>query len=163
MGNLRCFKNELKMTKKQTKALAVFLGLLTLYTFSGCGLNPTPAPGVISGADSLFAPKNSDADFVFTKSGQHYGTFRLTAYVTNAVLKTPQGGGIFRSSENLNEAPETGYSASEECGFYYYYMITDGDLHYAKVFIHTMSTNQDGIDIHFNWWLQTDAGDRNFK
>ena len=142
-----------------------FLSLFTsmLFLVNGCGLNPIPAPNVISGSDHLSAPKNGDATFVFEQNGESYGSFQLKAYLTvpASVLQTPQGGGIQKSSDNLNVAPESGYGASEECGYYYYYMITDVAPHYAKVFIHS-TTQDDSISIDFNWWLQTQAGERNF-
>jgi len=161
MGNFQDFKTLLRFIKSFKHLLQALIIFLPIYVFSGCGLNPIPAPGVISGTDSLFATTNGDAIYIFSKSGENYGALKLTAYVTSAVLLTPQGGGIQKSSINLEEAPETGYSASEECGYYYYYMITDAAPHYAKVLIRTMET-QDGISIHFNWWLQTDAGVRSF-
>jgi hypothetical protein len=137
--------------------------VLALLFFNGCGLDPVPGPNVISGTSSLFAPKNSDATFVFSSSGETYGSFQLKAYVSTAIIQTPQGGGVLRSPDNLDEAPETGYSVSEECELaYYYYMITDVSGHYGKVFVHTVTQDASGITIEFNWWLQTQAGDRNF-
>ena len=142
-------------------SLAIMLGVILLF-LSGCGLNPVPAPSIISGTDNLFAPKNGDATFVFTGNSETYGSFQLKAYVTTAIIQTPQGGGVQRNGDNLDAAPETGYSVSEECGYYYYYMITDVSPHYAKVFIHTITQDASGITIGFNWWLQTELGDRNF-
>jgi hypothetical protein len=143
--------------------LPAFLFMLVLLFLNGCGLNPVPAPNVISGTDNLFAPKNGDATFVFTGNSETYGSFQLKAYVSTSIIQTPQGGGVSRHPENLDEAPETGYSVSEECALaYYYYMITDVSGHYAKVFVHTVTQDANGITIGFNWWLQTQAGDRNF-
>jgi len=136
---------------------------LTLFFINGCGLNPTPAPNVISGSDNLFAPKNGDATFIFSGGGNAYGSFELKAYAATAILMTPQGSGIQESSENLSTAPESGYRDSEECSYSYYYMITDMAPHYAKVLIHTIEWDyQNGITIDFNWWLQTEPGERNF-
>ncbi|TES92783.1 MAG: hypothetical protein E3J87_04255 [Candidatus Cloacimonadota bacterium] len=144
----------------------MFVVLQMFLFMNGCGLNPVPAPNVISGSDSLFAPKNNDAIFTFMFKGETYGSFKLEAYQTYGLLKTPHGGGIQKSLDNMNTAPESGYSPSEECGIpyigYYYYMITDMEPHYAKVLIHAAEENQDGITINFNWWLQTQAGERNF-
>lgn len=146
--------------------LLTIISIVALVFIDGCGLNPVPAPNVISGSDNLHADTNGDALFTFTENGEPYGSFNLRAYYSTASISTPQGGGIQKRQENLQTAPETGYSSSEECGIpyisYYYYMITDTDPHYAKVFIHTVTQNQDGIMIGFNWWLQTQPGERNF-
>lgn len=135
---------------------------LLQFLLTNCGLNPVPAPNVISGSDNLYALKNQDATFTFQGNEDTYGTFQLRAYVSTASIMTPQGGGVQKSPDNLSVAPESGYNSSEECGYYYYYMITDMDPHYAKVFIHTITQNEDGITIEFNWWLQTQKGERNF-
>jgi hypothetical protein len=139
--------------------------ILVALLFNGCGLNPvdpTTPSSVISGTDNLFAPKNGNADFQFISGGETYGSFQLKAYVTTAIIQTPQGGGVQSNDENLDEAPENGYIVSEECGYYYYYMKTDFAPHFAKVFIHTITQDADGITIGFNWWLQTEAGERSF-
>lgn len=136
---------------------------LTILLLSGCRLNPVTASNVVSGSDTLFAAKNNNATFTFQVKGETYGSFRLSAYVLNGYLSTPQGGGVQKSTQNLGTAPESGYIPSEECSYYYYYMITDLAPHYAKVFIHTITQDQDGITIGFNWWLQTQAGERNFQ
>lgn len=140
----------------------MFVVLLMFLFMNGCGLNPVPAPNVISGSDGLFAPQNSDAIFIFEEKGKSYGSFQLHAHISYAYLSTPQGGGIQKSSENLDTAPESGYNVSEDYGYYYYYMKTDMAPHYAKVFIHTITEDSAGITINFNWWLQTQTGERNF-
>jgi hypothetical protein len=139
----------------------ILLFHLIIFT-TGCGLNPIQAPNIISGSDSLYAATNENAVFVFTGNGQDYGSFQLNAYVTFAYMTTPQGGGIQKRSENLTSAPESGYTASENCGYYYYYLITDVAPHYAKLSIRAITQDEDGITVEFSWWLQTEAGDRNF-
>lgn len=148
--------------KNITITFFVLIALFSVFFVPGCGLNPIPVPNVISGSNTLFAPRNDNATFIFSGNGTTYGSFQLQAYVTTASLMTPHGGGIQKSSQNLSTAPESGYSVSEECGYYYYYMITDMELHYAKVFIHTIEQSDEGISIDFNWWVQTQAGERNF-
>lgn len=130
---------------------------------NGCGVDPVSPSTVISGTDNLFAPKNGDATFAFASGGDTYGSFQLKAYVTTAIIQTPQGGGVQKNDQNLDIAPEDGYIVSEECGYYYYYIKTDFAPHFAKVFVHTITTDASGITINFNWWLQTEAGDRNFQ
>ncbi len=146
--------------------LAAFTAL-TFFLSSGCGTNPVSPENVISGTDQLFAPKNSDASFTFQDQSESFGSFELKAYVTTAIIRTPQGSGVYRSDENLGEAPEDDglYKVSEECGYHYYYMRTNlsPPFYYAKVFIHTLAQDEDGITIGFNWWLQTEAGERNFQ
>ena len=156
------------MFKTKTKHGIVSIGfvLLLLSQFviltNGCGLNPIPAPNIISGSDSLFAAKNDNALFTFSGNDQNYGSFQLIAYVSTASLTTPQGGGIQKNTGSLNTAPETGYTPSEVCAFGYYWLITDVAPHYAKISIHSITQDQNGITIEFNWWVQTQAGDRSF-
>lgn len=143
-------------------ALALLLGFACLF-LNGCGTNPVSPTTIISGSDELFAPKNGDATFQFLSHGESYGSFQLEAYGTISYIKTPQGYGVQRTLENLDEAPASNYILRAECDLaYYYYMITDASEHYAKVFIHTLAQDENGITIGFNWWLQTESGDRNF-
>ena len=151
-----------KMFRKPILLLLILLIHLTLPFIHSCRMNPAPV-SVISGFDNLFAPANGDTTFTFSDGGETYGSFQLKAYVSIAILQTPQGGGIQKGSTNLDTAPESGYIVSEEVGYYYYYMITDVTPHYAKLFIHTVTQDQTGITIEFNWWLQTNDGDRNFQ
>lgn len=141
--------------------IATMIGC-TLFIFIGCGIDPVGPSTVISGTDNLFAQKNGDATYLFSRNGEDYGSFQLKAYVSTAILQTPQGGGVQKNDQNLDEAPENGYIVSEECGYYYYYMKTDMAAHYAKVFVHTITQDANGITIGFNWWLQTEAGNRTF-
>lgn len=147
--------------RRMVALIALMLGS-TLIIFAGCGIDPVGPSTIISGTDDLFAPKNGDATYFFSSNGEDYGSFQLKAYVSTAILQTPQGGGVQRSDENLDEAPENGYIVSEECGYSYYYMKTDMAPHYAKVFVHTITQDASGITIGFNWWLQTEAGNRSF-
>jgi hypothetical protein len=140
---------------------ALMLAFVLLF-FNGCGVDPVSPSTVISGTDNLFAPKNGDATFTFSSGNDTYGSFQLKAYVTTAIIQTPTGGGVQKSDQNLDTAPEDNYIVSEECGYYYYYMKTDFATHFAKIFIHTITTDANGITIGFNWWLQTEANNRDF-
>ena len=153
----------MKFVKKHKEGILLLIIIAWTVYISSCGLNPVPASNVINGQDSLFAPKNNDAIFTFSTGSQTYGSFQLSAYVATAFLSTPSGGGVLKSTENLDIAPDSGYIPSEECNFLYYYMITDMAPHYAKIFITSITQTTDGIDIVFNWWLQTEAGERNFR
>ncbi len=156
-----------KMFRKPILILLILVIHLILPFINSCRMNPAPASNVISGYDNLFAPTNSDAIFTFSGGGNIYGSFKLESYQTYGLLKTPEGLGVQKGMQNFSIAPDSGYLPSEVCGIqdvtYYYYLITDMDPHYAKVLILAFIEDQTGITIEFNWWLQTNEGDRNFQ
>jgi hypothetical protein len=155
------------MFRKTMVILLILLIHLTLPFIHSCRMNPAPVSTVISGYGNLFAPTNGDTTFTFSGDGNTYGSFIFEAYQTYGLLKTPEGLGLQKGMQNLSIAPDSGYLPSEVCGMqdiaHYYYLVTDMGPHYAKVLILDFVNDLTGITIEFNWWLQTNDGDRNFQ
>ena len=155
-----------QIIRKSILILLILIIHLTLPFIHSCRMNPAPV-SVISGYDNLFVPTNGDTTFTFSGGGNTYGSFIFESYQSYGLIKTPEGLGVQKGMQNLSIAPDSGYLPSEECGIqdlaYYYYLITDMAPHYAKVLILDFNDDQTGITIEFNWWLQTNDGDRNFQ
>jgi len=103
-----------------------------------------------------------DSLHTFTFPGGNYGEFRLKYNNGDIYI---YANGIARVSGNRDTAPEGEYLAYElfewtdEQGHpYYYFLKTDDAPHYAKV--HRTGDIIKGITIYFEWWLQTEAGNR---
>lgn len=139
-----------------------FLFLLyMLLLFIGCDENPLqPLIGIKYGTRSCSLTE--DSLYTFTFPGGNYGEFHLEYNNGDVYI---HANGIIRVSGNRDTAPDGEYLTCElfewtnEQGHpYYYFLKTDDAPHYAKV--HRTGDISKEITIFFEWWLQTEVGNR---
>lgn len=142
--------------------ISIFIALIPLI-FLSCNENPVEAlPTVRHGIGSCDLTEGGF--YTFTFPGGDYGEFQLEY---NDGFVYIHADGVVKVVGDRNTAPENGYLtceifewADEESRPYYYFLITDDAPHYAKV--HRTGDITKEIIIFFEWWLQTEEGNRNF-
>ncbi|MCK4330116.1 hypothetical protein KAX02_09765 [candidate division WOR-3 bacterium] len=140
-----------------------FLFPLVLLIIIACNENPLQPPSSIRhGTGSCDLTENGF--YTFTFPGGDYGEFQLEH---NSGYVYIHANGVVRVVGDSDTAPAQGYLTcevfewtDEESYPYYYFLKTDDAPHYAKVQRTGDITKE--IIIFFEWWLQTEEGNRNF-
>ncbi len=136
---------------------------LILLLFWGCNENPIePTLNIKHGEGSCDLTEGSFYTFIFPDGD--YGQFQLE-YNNGYVYIHADG--VAKVVGDRDTAPEDGYLTcdlfewtDEESHPYYYFLKTDDAPHYAKV--RRIGDITKEVIVFFEWWLQTEAGNRNF-
>jgi len=130
---------------------------------SGCGINPIPVEGVVSGEGSitLNISEISPEEYAFFYGKHYYGSLYFYYHVTYPEVSAPYG--IYVSNVDLDSAPASGYTLDNvfvEIGEYYFFR--PDSIHYGRFYLNNMSSTDTTTSIDFDWILQTNDRDRGF-
>ena len=119
--------------------------------------------GVANGFDSINLGEAPET-YEFMIGGIDYGYFTMENFGGDIQIAAPYG--VYMTAEDLDEAPSptnTIYSRSDVVYSGYYYIIRPDSLHFAKLYILSISYSDSTTDIPFQWWLQTNPEVRTFR
>jgi len=136
---------------------------LALALLSGCGINPVPVEGVVSGEGSIVLNIGdiSPEEYGFYYGRNYYGSLYFYYNVAYPEVYAPYG--IYVSSTDLDSAPASGYTLNNvPVDYGKYYFFRPDSIHYGRFFARYIAKNDTTTTIDFNWMLQTNDRDRGF-